>query len=526
MSPGAFFFSGIAVNAGRRNHWPLPGLALFLLAGLPAIAEDAAHPGRFTASSVAHLVPKFTVVLGGAVEGAGHYQNVASHTYLASGNFLFTIDGWGGISKLDLARKGERVWYNDLGRRNIDAWLQASRGMAEDGETLFAAGSDGMLHWIDAASGSLIRSVQAGDPVDGFDMVAPPLVTDRLVVVAGSGDDRVGPLQFLAFDKATGEPAWEAELGDLAGLSAAVRQPGVFDAERGQIIWPFAFPALALPEAERGAFAGNGIVALDAATGALRWSHGEAPPAVALPQDGPVHLLPATSGEPARLLQFRGDGSVQLLDAATGAAVAEGSIHQPGPAPIAFSSGAHSNDLRVAPPSETCENAWAVNGYASTVDAALGIAYGSNANACVTGVSHILTEQRGTNWLGAYYTGHDASLGLLTAADTSTGEVMAQRLFPAPLVGGAAIIGEGLVAVTSADGTLYVLDGRTLEPVSSRQLSALSSVEPMRVEVDGHDQLIVAVGGNAISPWLAYRSPELTMSEGLLVLVALGLRDQ
>ncbi len=279
-------------------------------------------------------------------------------------------------------------------------------------------------------SGTLVRSIATGNPVDGFDIVAPPLVTDRLVIVAGSGDDRVGPLKFLAFDKATGEPASEAELGELEGLSAAVRQPGVFDAERGQVLWPFTFPAIAVSEIERRAWAGNGIVALDVATGALRWSHRELPPDDALPQDGPVHLLPASGDLPPRLLQFRGDGRVTLLDAASGTPLSDASIYGAAATRIAFSSGTHNGDLRIAAPTVTCENAWAVNGYASTVDVASGLAYGANATACVTGVGHILTEQRGSNWLGAYYAGHDASLGVLTAVDIASGEIAAQRLFP------------------------------------------------------------------------------------------------
>lgn len=511
------------MTAGRRTHGPLLGLALFLLGAMPAMAEDA---GRFTASAMGALVPKFTVVLGGAVEGAGHFQNVASHSYLASGDFLFTIDGWGGISKLDLAKNGKRVWYNDLGRRNIDAWLQASRGMVLDGDTIFVGGSDGLLHWLDATSGTLERSIATGNPADGFDIVAPPLVTDRLVIVAGSGDDRVGPLKFLAFDKASGELAWEAELGELDGLSAAVRQAGVFDAERGQVLWPFTFPAIAVPEIERRAWAGNGIVALDVATGALRWSHRELPPGDALPQDGPVHLLPASGELPPRLLQFRGDGRVTLLDAASGAPLSDASIYGADATRIAFSSGTHNNNLRIAVPTSTCENAWAVNGYVSTVDVAAGLAYGANATACVSGVGHILTEQRGSNWLGAYYAGHDASLGALTAVDIASGEIAAQRLFPAPLVGGATIIGDGLVAVTSADGTLYVLNATTLEPITDRQFAALSSVVPLLTSVDGQDRLVVAIGGDALSPYLAYRSPDLSMSEGLLVLAVMGLRGQ
>jgi len=509
------------VNVCRRDRGLLLGLALFLHCGVAATAGEA---GKFSAASITGLVPKFSVILGGAVEGAGYYQNVVTHSYLPSGNFLYTIDGWGGISKLDLANKGDVVWYRDPDRRNIDTWLQASRSMALDGDTVFVAGSDGMLHWLDAASGTVTRSVVAGNPVDGFDIVAPPLVTDKLVIVAGSADDRVGPLKFIAFDKASGALAWDAELGDLAGLSASVRQPGIFDAARDQVIWPFSFPAIAVPEIERRPWAGNGIVALDIATGTLRWSHRESPPSEALPQDGPVHLLPATSDQPERLLQFRGDGRIDLLDPGTGASIGASSIYS-APAPIAFSVGENNNDLRLAAPTATCENAWAVNGYASTVNAATGLAYGANANACVTGVGHIPPDRSEPNWLGAYYAGRDASLGLLTAANTRTGEIVAQRLFPAPLVGGAVIIGDGLLAVTTADGALHVLDARTLEPIADRQLVAMSPVEPIHTVVEGQDRLIVAVGGNAISPYIAYRPPNLTMSEGLLVLVVMGLRE-
>lgn len=513
------------MNIRRQNKWVLLAWVALLLHCPAAWAEETSATGQFTPSNISQLTPKFTVVLGGAVEGAGHYQNVSSHSYVQSGGSLYTIDGWGGVSKLDLTRKGERIWYNDLGRRNIDAWLQASRGMALDGDTLFAAGSDGQLHWIDADTGSTIRSVQAVDPKMGADIVAPPLVAGNLVIVAGSGDDRVGPLSIVAYDKLTGKLTWEAELGELSGLSAVVRQPGLYDADRGQVIWSFAFPAIAVPEIERQAWAGNGIVSLEINTGALRWAQRELPPALARPENGALHLVPATADVPARLVQFSGDGRFKIFDAASGTPLAASSIYDLDPSHIQFSLGQH-EDLHVTAPTDTCENSWSVISFASTTSISAGLAYGSNANACVAGVGHIMPPEMEANWLGAYYAGHDASLGVLTAADVTTAEIVAQRVFPAPLVGGALVTDDGMLFVGTADGMLHVLDEKTLEPISSTHMATLSSVKPMTFELEGRTYLAVVVGGNALGPYLAYRSPDLDMSEGLLVLVVMGIKDQ
>ncbi|MHA6688847.1 outer membrane protein assembly factor BamB family protein [Devosia sp. A449] len=510
-----------------RHH--IRGLLLVstaLLLHFPAAwAQQPPAVSQFTPSNISQLAPIFTVVLGGAVEGAGHYQNVSSHSYIQSGTSLYTIDGWGGIAKLDLTRKGERIWYNDLGRRNIDAWLQASRGMVLDGNTLFAAGSDGQLHWIDTNTGSLVRSVQTVDPKTGADIVAPPLIAENLVIVAGSGDDRVGPLYIVAYDKVTGELAWKADPGELSGLSAVVRQPGLYDAERGQVIWTFAFPPIAVPEIERQAWAGNGILALERETGALRWTQREAPSALARPESGPLHLVPATTDLPARLVQFSGDGRFTIFDAASGATLAAASSYDLDASQIRFSMGQH-EDLQITAPTDTCENGWSVLSFASAISSSAGLAYGSNANACVTGIGHIMAPKTDVNWLGAYYAEHDASLGVLTAADLATAEIVAQRVFPAPLVGGVLVAGNGLLFVGTADGMLHVLDEQTLEPMSSTHLAALSSVNPMTFELEGRQYLAVVVGGNALGPYLAYRSPDLDMSEGLLVLVVMGLKEQ
>ena len=134
--------------------------------------------------------------------------------------------------------------------------------------------------------------------------------------------------------------------------------------------------------------------------------------------------------------------------------------------------------------------------FVSTYSERTGLSYGAGADGCLTDAIPAIKTHSAPGWLGAYYAGAAADLGMLTAIDPASGTIAAQRLFDFPLHSGALATAGGLVFTTSAEGTLHALNDETLEPVWSRKFGSLASVPPVTFEVDGKQFVAVVVGGN------------------------------
>ncbi|MBI4046397.1 MAG: PQQ-binding-like beta-propeller repeat protein [Devosia nanyangense] len=493
----ALLWSGAALSAPASGDW---------VASMGDLAATRYSPlDDIDRSNVDRLRTLYSVVLGGAVEGGGNARGALPYNLLVRDGYLYAVDGWGAVNKLDLRNKGKPVWRADAGQRNLDTWLQAHKGLALHEGYVISGGADGSLRWIDDATGMLVRTVSAGDPLDGYSLSAPPLVVDGKVLVAGSGPDRGGPLQFDAFDAASGEHLWRADLGDARGLRGSVLQAASYDASSGTLYWGIAMPTGPLPDEERDIWFGNGVVALDVAEGTVKWQHRyEEGTSGATNEAGPYHVVGAEDGGPL-LGHFDNEGRYRVFNAGDGAEAVV--------APL-FAEGAEGS----------CANVRAAAAFNSAFSLRTGLIYGANAGGCLQGHLPIKTPSRG-DWLGAYYRDADNALGILTAADAATGEVRAQHVFDFPLHAGATATAGGLVFVTTAEGTLHALDDESLEPLWSSHFGSLSSAPPLVFSVDGRQFVAVVVGGNALAGEISYRRPELGMSEGLMVLVVLGIPE-
>jgi len=209
---------------------------------------------------------------------------------------------------------GAQLWRFDpaidLAQRPANQFVCRGLGLWRDGEgaaRLFMGTNDGRLIALDAATGAPASGFGAGGEVridpgmaldwpGEFQITSPPAVIGDVVVVGSAISDNArvaapsGAVR--AFDAGTGAPIWSFDpiprkpgapnVGDWGGDAAMPRQEGhanawapmSVDPARGLVFVPTSSPS---PDYFGGLRPGdnryaNSVVALEAATGAVRWA--------------------------------------------------------------------------------------------------------------------------------------------------------------------------------------------------------------------------------------------------------------
>ncbi|WP_158541592.1 outer membrane protein assembly factor BamB family protein [Pelagibacterium lacus] len=491
------------------------------------------------AETVSQLVELYSVPLGGLLQGGGSFQDALPISPLVEDGFLYIVDGNGRVNKLDAHRRGAVVWRNDAGQRDLDSWLEPSRGLAFHGDYVIATSADGHLHWIDKETGETARSVAIGDPTEGYTIVAPPLVAGDRIIVGGGGFDRGAAGRIDAIDAETGDHLWRVDTlaeggapGPIGG--GTIFQTGVYDPATGLTVWGTGAPVprFAPFAGDAGASRSNSAIAIDVETGAVRWHFqyvpGSDPNGFS---EAGTHQLAALDGADPVLMHFGNNGYAYALDMADGSLrSATGHVLGPlwpGVDPLdGRPETGEGGGLDTAWANRAdCPNILGDPAYVAAFSPRTGLAYGAGADGCLTENLPVIKTYSAPGWLGAYYAGAAGNLGMLSAIDPQTGALVAQRLFDFPVHGGALATAGGLVFAMTAEGTLHALDEETLEPVWSRKFGSLAPIPPVTFEVDGQQRIAIVVGGNAFTPDLSYRPPEMGISEPIFVLVVLGLRS-
>jgi len=372
-------------------------------------------------SNVNRLVVRYSVVLGGLIDAAGNYDAALPVSPLVKDGFLYIVDGWGAVSKLDMSQQGKIIWRSDAGQYNLDAWLQASRGLAFYDNSILSIAADGKLNWIDDETGKVTRSVQVGDPVEGYTIAAPPLVVGDIVVVGSGGADRGARAQIDAIDGRTGQRLWQRRPGPDDQWTGAFLQTGVYDQVTRTTIWGTSRSAVGIAEGEADKAGGNAVVAFDISTGATRGVYTYADKdARSLAESGTYQLIPDPESSGTVLAHFGNDGQFYVLDAnGLNARLVDPYIPlewQPRGTGAILQQADASNGQASGPfiwP-RGCPNVQSADAFASAYSPRTQLSYGAGADACHPDAKPIITASA-PGWLGAYYSGADSQLGLLSA---------------------------------------------------------------------------------------------------------------
>jgi quinoprotein glucose dehydrogenase len=287
------------VKAARDVDWPFYGG--------DAGGQKFSSAAQITPANVASLKPAWTWSTGDLASHADSIKRAAfEDTPILAGGRLYVCSPFNEAAALDPGT-GKALWRfdphvdphvnypNDYTCRGVVYWRDPKAAASTPcAERLFLPTVDRRLIALDAATGQACHGFGADGTVDvgagvrlerkgQMQITSPPVVVGDVIVVGSSIDDnqRVREVSgaVRAYDVRTGDPRWSfdpltsAAPGTVAG-AANVWAPMSADPARGLVFLPTTSPSPDFYGAARSGQDGqaNSVVALDAATGKVRWS--------------------------------------------------------------------------------------------------------------------------------------------------------------------------------------------------------------------------------------------------------------
>lgn len=212
-----------------------------------------------------------------------------SATPIVTGGLIFVSEAPDGVAALD-ARTGSVVWRftRPLDVSKLPLCCGAfNRGVAVLGKRVFVGTLDARLVALDATTGEKLWETMVGDPKEGFSITSAPLAYDGHVVIGVAGGEYGIRGLVAAFDPESGvrrwqfeavpgpgEPGHETWAGDSWKTGgASTWSIGSLDVAADTLYWTVGnpWPPLDTRVREGDNLYSNSVVALDPATGKLRW---------------------------------------------------------------------------------------------------------------------------------------------------------------------------------------------------------------------------------------------------------------
>jgi glucose dehydrogenase len=382
--------------------------------------------------------------------------------------------------------------------------ITVNRGVAAEDGKLFVLTFDNKLQAISEKTGERLWSSQVEDPATGaYESMAPTAYGGKVYVgVSGSEDGVRGKLS--AYDANSGKELWTfytvPKQGEKwvpkGGGGGTIYMPPTIDASTGTVYVGTGNPAPVLVGAKRPGknLYTDSILALDADTGKLKWSHQEqAHDLWDYDAESPVTLFDVEiNGDKKRGLAEAGkNGLLFLLDAETGEDLFP---------PVGFVKRDHT------PPTTkpTLECPGAVGGsqysplaYSPETQAV----YVSGINLCMYLKVEYETSKNGEKaFAGDRVVPKDTKkTGTFTAVGVNTGKVIWKHNMPTPMDGGATASAGGLVFTGDQQGVLYAFDAKTGDDLWQGDLKLAFGTAPVIYSIDGTQYVLATVGGAALT---------------------------
>ena len=440
--------------------------------------------------------------------------------YLTTANQAFAVD----------ARTGRQIWHyaRPLTQGLVgDAAGGINRGVAVLGGRVFMVTDHAHLIALHRLNGSLLWDTEMADYRQHYGATSAPLVVGDLVVSGTSGGDE-GARGFVdAYKASTGERAWRFWLMPAAGeplsetwVGRAIEHgcttgwlTGTYDPEAKLVYWPAGNPCPDYNGDERKGdnLYSNSVVALDAATGKLRW-HYQFTPHDLHDWDAtqtPMLIDARFRGRPRKLLvQANRNGFFYVLDRLTGELL----MARPFVKKLTWASGIGPDGRpQLLPDQEptpagtrTCPAVEGATNWMSTAyNPATGLFYVMAQESCDIYTKSSAWWEPGKSFYGGATrrAPGEAREKVLRALDIETGEVVweAPQIGPGETWGGVLSTDGGLVFFGEDSGAFAAVDARTGKSLWHFQTSQTWKASPMTYTVAGKQYVAVASGPNILS---------------------------
>jgi alcohol dehydrogenase (cytochrome c) len=281
-------------------------------------------------ANVAQLAPRWMFPVPNAKRLEVTPLVVDGVMYVTTGNEVYALD----------AASGRQIWHfaRPLTKGVIgDAGANINRGVAVLGERVFVVTDHAHLLALDRASGQVLWDAEMADYREHYGATSAPLVVKDLVLSGTSGGDE-GARGFIdAYRAETGERVWRFWTMPAPGeplastwVGRAIEHgcvaawlTGTYDPSTDLIYWPTGNPCPDYNGDERKGdnLYANSVVALEPATGKLRWYFQFTPHDLHDwdASETPMLLDAEFRGRPRKLLvQANRNGFFYVLDRVTG----------------------------------------------------------------------------------------------------------------------------------------------------------------------------------------------------------------
>src|SRR5580704_4014844 len=498
----------------------------------------------------------YSVALGGR---AGNEFNEA--TPLAEDGFLYTVDSWGVVYKID-ARSGDMgriVWRMDPKEEK----QVANRGVALWGKFVISiANYPARIIATDKDNGKVVWETNAefGQPEVSL-RGAPLAIKDKILFGAAGGsggirdwlaavDAATGKVVWRKFTvPAPGEPGsetWKGSTNSWETGGGAVWVTGTYDPETNQTIWGTGNP---VPEYDPTARPGdnlftNSAISWDPDNGNMNWYFQYTPGDMWDFDEVGTHIMidSEIAGQPRKLITHSArNGFLYTMDRHNGQIVGAKpymeninwtkGIDQKTGKPLDYDPNKDvqtyagvGNTVPGAPLKKLCPNHLGGNNFwPSSYSPSTRLIYIPALDACETVVDDHAPRIKGKRWIAGSDSMTERLESNLTAVDPVTGEIKKNVHFRYPNASGTLATAGGLVFTALLDGTVAAFDDTTLDQLWKVNVGTGFSAPPMTFEVDGKQYLAITSGPGASAQSRLVNTPELKDQGNATVLYVFAL---
>jgi alcohol dehydrogenase (cytochrome c) len=483
-------------------------------------------------SNVKNLRLAFAVALGGT---SGN-ENLTA-TPLVDDGFMYMTDAWGVVYKIDVrsGKSGDIVWKMDPGQEKIDR----NRGVALWGNLVISVTSrDGRVIATDRDSGRQVWERNLHDQPD-INLNAAPLALKDSILVGASGGDGGARSWLAALDAKTGNPLWKTFATPAPGEpgsetwkdknnawqtgGGAFYVTGSYDPATNVTYWGAGNPS---PKYDTSYRPGdnlftNSALALDAATGKIKWFHQYTPNDSMDYDEIGTHILidGKVGGEDRKLVAHAArNGFFYSFDRLNGQFLKA----TPYVSRVTWTKGIDpktgkpldydpNKDLQTyADPvakiltgqksSDVCPGVPGGNNFWSAAySRKTGLLYIPELEGCTSITRDQTRHVRGRFDGGTF--GYDGRLSSgISVVDPATGELKQRKPMPYANTAGALATAGGIVVTALIEGTVMALDDQTLEELWSFNVGTGINAPPMTYSVNGKQYIAIATGltGNSV----------------------------